>query len=98
MRIAMLMNWEGVTQEQYDQVRSIVNWESDIPNGAVLHVATHDGNALRVTDVWESGEALNNFVQDRLMPGVAKVGITSQPKIEVYPVHAIFTPAFRPIK
>jgi len=94
MKIAMQMRWNGVTIDQYDKVRSIVNWEENVPQGAILHLCTHDGNALRVTDVWDSAENFNTFAHKRLMPGVVEVGITSQPEVEVYPLHALFTPAF----
>ena len=90
----MHMRWEGVSLDQYEQIRPIVNWEGNVPEGAVLHVCSHDGQALRVNDVWESAEDLNNFVNNRLMPEVIKIGVTSQPQVEVYPLHALFTPAF----
>ena len=92
MRIVMLMSWEGATLKQYNDVRKAVDWDKKIPAGAVLHVATADSKGLRITDVWESEEDLNNFVQKRLMPNVKKLGITIEPKVEVYPLHNLFTP------
>jgi len=92
MRISMFMRWEGVTLDQYDQVRDSVDWEGNVPDGTVLHICSHDGDALRVTDVWESAEDFNNFVKDRLMPGVKEVGIEGEPYIEIYPLHALFVP------
>ena len=98
MRIAMFFKWEGVTLEQYEEVRGIVNWEGNVPEGAVLHVCSHDGKSLRITDVWESAEDFNNFVNNRLMPATSKLGITTQPQVEVYPLHALFTPAFEQVE
>ncbi len=92
MRIAMFMSWEGATLQQYDDVRKVVDWDHKIPGGAVLHVATSDSKGLRITDVWESEGDLNNFVHNRLMPNVKKLGITIEPKVEVYPLHNLFTP------
>ena len=96
MAIMMIMEWSGVSVEQYDQLRPIVKWETDHPDGAMFHVASHDGNGLRVTDVWQSAEQMQAFIDKRLMPGVMAIGITSQPKVEVYPTHAIFTPGYDP--
>ncbi|MBS1904332.1 MAG: hypothetical protein JSS75_11555 [Bacteroidetes bacterium] len=93
-KIAMIMKWDGISLEQYEEVRQIVKWEHDIPAGAIFHVATHDGSALRVVDVWESPEQFNRFVETRLMPGVMSTGITTQPQVEIYPAYAIFAPAF----
>jgi len=98
MRITMLMRWDGVTLDQYEEVRGIVDWEGNIPEGAVLHISAHDGKSLRVTDVWESENDLNNFVNNRLMPATSHLGITTQPQVEVYPLHALFTPAFEEVE
>ncbi|MFI5263931.1 MAG: hypothetical protein ACHQM6_05395 [Candidatus Kapaibacterium sp.] len=96
MRIAMFMRWEGVTLDQYEEVRQIVNWEGNVPKGSVLHICSHDGKSLRITDVWESAEDLNNFVNNRLMPETSKI-VNTQPQVEVYPLHALFTPAFEDV-
>ena len=92
MRVVMSMTLDAITPAQYEQLRKIVDWDGNIPKGAVFHVAGFDKNGIRVTDIWESEADCNNFVQSRLMPGVAQIGVTSQPKVEFYPVHAIFAP------
>jgi len=92
--IAMHLTWNGITPAQYDEVRNIVKWEQNAPKGGLFHVAYFDGKGLRVQDVWESAEDMQHFIENRLMPGVAQAGVTSQPAVEVYPVHAIFTPGF----
>ena|ERR1700741_4462608 len=91
-KIVMFMKWEDTTLEQYEAVRKIVDWETDRPKGACFHVAAFDGNALRVTDIWESAGDFNNFIQTRLMPGVKKAGIFGLPQIEILPVHAMYVP------
>lgn len=96
MAIVMNMEWDGITTEQYDQVRKLVNWEGDAPAGGMYHVAATTEKGLRITDVWESAEQFQDFVNKRLMPGVQQLGIPGEPRVEVYPVHAIFAPAYRP--
>jgi hypothetical protein len=92
MQTVMLMRWAGVTPEQYEEARSRVAWETDVPDGAVLHIAGFDGDDLRVTDVWESPEQFQSFVDGRLMPAVQEIGIEGEPEIRLYPVQAIFNP------
>ena len=94
MSIIMTMRWPGITKDQYEAVRELVNWESNIPAGGEFHVAFFDANGLRVTDVWESAESFQHFVDTRLMPGVRQLGVEGNPEVEVHPVHALFTPAF----
>ena len=98
MAIAMFMEWNGVTAEQYDAVRKKVKWETDVPEGAIFHVAALSDKGLHVTDLWASAEDFQNFVEKRLMPGVKEVvGDIDEPHVEVYPVYALFTPKFKPI-
>lgn len=94
MAIAMFMSWPTATVEQYEAVRKIVDWEGDRPPGGLLHVAAFDEGGMHVTDLWDSAEQFQAFVDQRLMPGVAQVGIQSQPEIKVLPVHALWAPAF----
>ena len=90
--IVMNMRWAGVTKEQYDQALKEVRWETDLPNGAKFHVAAFDDKGLLVTDVWDTAEDFNRFVEQRLTPGVEKVGIQGQPEVVITPTHRIFAP------
>ena len=92
MAIMMIMTWEGVSLEQYDAVRAVVNWEEEEPVGGMFHATAHDGKGLRITDLWESADDFNNFVNDRLMPEVVKAGLEGQPQVEIYPLHDVFAP------
>jgi len=92
MAIVMNMRWKGVTKEQYDKTLQAVRWETDVPEGAKFHVASFDADGLRVTDVWETADHFNRFVEDRLMPGVQQVGIAGQPEVEITETHRIFAP------
>ena len=94
MAVVVFIEWDGVTAEQYDAARQLVNWEGDPPEGGVLHVAAATERGMRITDVWESPEVFQAFVNERLTPGVTQLGITSQPRVDIQPVHALFTPAF----
>jgi len=98
MKIVMIMKWDGVTPEQYEKLRGIVNWEGDHPKGAVFHVASFDANGIRVTDIWDSADEFNEFVQTRLMPGTQQVGATGAPQVEIMPAHAIFVPDAQRLK
>lgn len=90
-RIVMLMQWTGVTKELYEKVRKQVNWEGEIPKGAVLHITAFDEKGIRVTDIWKSEEDLNNFIQNRLMPVTGKL-VETKPNIEIYPLYVLFMP------
>jgi hypothetical protein len=92
MKVVMIMKWDGLTPAQYEQIRKSVNWEGDRPQGANFHVAAFGNNALHVTDIWDSADDFNNFVQHRLMPGVMAAGIPGMPQVDIYPIHAVYAP------
>jgi hypothetical protein len=92
MAIVMNMRWKGVTPEQYDAAREDVKWEVDSPVGAKYHVASFDDDGLLVTDVWDSAEDFNRFVEERLMPSVARLGIAGEPDVTIRDAHRTFAP------
>jgi hypothetical protein len=55
-----------------------------------MHVTAHDGKGLRITDVWESPEAFQAFVNDRLTPATSAMGLPGPPNVEIYPLHDMF--------
>ena len=92
MAIVMQMSWPEVTKEQYEKVRKDVNWEGSVPRGAKFHVAYMAKDGFRVLDLWDSAQDFNAFVETRLMAAVQKVGIKTQPAVEISEAHAIFAP------
>ena len=71
----------------YETLRKEVDWEHNHPAGVILHAAGFDesGNNVRVADIWESEEQLNNFVSNRLMPVMQKGGVPA-PKVEIFQI------------
>jgi hypothetical protein len=96
MAIGMFMDWDGVTAEQYDEVRNAVQWETDRPDGALFHVATFDDDGAHIFDMWDSAEQFQRFVEERLMPATTAAGLPGEPDVRVFEVHATYTPAFAP--
>lgn len=96
MAVMMYMEWPGIGVEEYEAARRRVNWEGDVPPGAMFHVTAATENGLRVVDVWESEEQFQAFVNERLMPGVQELGIPGEPRVEILPAHSLFAPAFQP--
>ena len=92
MATVMLMHWPEVSLDQYEQARKEINWEGNVPKGAKFHVAWMAKDGFHVLDLWESREDFEKFVQERLMPGVQKIGIKGEPKVEFEEAQAIFAP------
>ena len=94
MAVVMRMLWPEVSPEQYDKVREIVRWETDPAPGGLFHVAYFDEGGFKTTDVWESPEHFQTFVDTRLMPGIAEAGgIDGEPNVTFTPAHAVYNAA-----
>jgi hypothetical protein len=92
MAVMVLLSWKGVGVEQYNAIRAEVNLEANPPPGGQFHVVAATPDGLRITDVWDSPENFNAFVGTRLMPAVQKLGIATQPTVEILPAHAVYQP------
>src|SRR6185295_2872277 len=92
MSTVMSMEWAGLTQDQYNQVMRNLDLDKTPPAGGIFHVAGFTGGTLRVLDVWESQQAFEKFQKERITPAAQKAGITTQPKVQFYPVHNLYAP------
>jgi hypothetical protein len=97
MAILLLMEWPGVTEAQYEAAMRELNMEVDPPSGGVIHLAALTSSGLRVVEVWESEAAFQAFAETRIMPAVQKVGITSEPRVEIAQLHNLYVPALSTI-
>jgi len=91
MSTVIMQRWDAVTPAQYDQIHEIVRWDVDVPAGMSFHVASFEGDILRMLDIWDSEEQFMTFVQTRIMPAVAQVGLAGQPDMIVTSAHDLFS-------
>ena len=94
MAVMMHMKWDGIGAADYDAVRKVVDWEGNPPPGGLFHVMAVGDDGISITDVWETAAEFEAFAHDRLMPGVKQLGIAGEPRVEVLPAHAVFTPGY----
>lgn len=93
MATMMLMEWPGITPELYEEAREIVGWERNPPEGGLIHVSRFENDTLYVTDIWDSEQQCTDFVQQRLMPGLAPLNIPTHPTVRFAPIHRTWVPA-----
>ncbi len=90
MAVAMTMHWPGLTSDQYDAVMAKLGLDANPPAGAVLHVATETDHGIDVVDIWQTEQAFNSFLEQRLLPVVSELGITGEPGITIVPLHNLY--------
>lgn len=89
MSYAFVQDIEGGDWETYQQI--VKEAGDQRPAGLVIHVAGPTEGGVRLIDVWESEEACQRFMAERLEPARARVlasrGFTPmEPRIEVLDV------------
>ncbi len=93
MAVLMIMELDGATTDDYEAVNEAIGiHEGNLPDGLISHAVgpTEDGTGLLITDVWESPEQLERFVQNQVGPAMEKVGLESGAQPRVHPVHNHF--------
>jgi hypothetical protein len=92
MATVMEMKWPSISRDDYERAREAVNWEGDVPDGAIFHVSWFE-DGLRVIDVWESQQDFERFGSERLMPKLQELGIArDEPDVRFHDAHAYFAP------
>jgi hypothetical protein len=95
MPVGIRLKFKGGTQEQYDTVHSEMNVDADPPEGLIFHSAGPIDEGWGVLDFWESREAFDRFVSERLGPGSQALGdrgMPGPPDVHEFPVHNITKP------
>jgi len=92
MAIGMICEIPNGTQKQYDEVMKHLNLQGKLPTGCLSHFAGPQQGCWCVVDVWESKEAFEKFMQQKLGSALQKAGVPPiQPKF--FPVHNTLKPA-----
>jgi len=89
MAFGVVLDFEGGTLDQYDQVIEKMGFT---PGGAgapggLFHWVTETDDGIRVTDVWETREQFERFADDQIGPITQEVGIPNPPQVSFHEVH-----------
>ncbi len=90
MAVAMYMHWPGLTSDQYDSIMARLGLDANPPAGWVLHMATVTEEGVDVCDIWQTEQAFNGFLEQRVLPAVSELGIRGEPDIRVIPLHNLY--------
>jgi len=95
MAIGLRLKFDGGAQEEYDAVHSHLGIDDDPPEGLIFHMAGPIDEGWGVIDVWESRQHFDNFLANRLGPGIQELGDRAPqapPDIKEFPVHHFLKP------
>ena len=96
MPVLVVLDRDGIGVAEHEALRARVGWEEGVPPGALFHVVAQTDDGMRAADLWESAEAFQCFVADRLVPAAAELGIPGGPRVDLRPTVDVFTPGYQP--
>ncbi len=85
MAVELILEFEGVTTNEYEAVNKDLGIDPDSgegnwPDGLVAHSAgLNDDGHLVVIEVWDTREHQAKFMEERLGEALAKGGVTGPP-------------------
>jgi len=91
MAIARIFDGPGWTPAQYDALIEKMALGGRAAPGVLFHWAASTPDGMRAVDVYESREAADRLVGERVGPAAAALGLPL-PQITEYEVHATLRP------
>jgi hypothetical protein len=83
---------EGLTPEEYRSVLDKMGVETHPDAHIYLHITASIEDGFRVIEIWDSKEAFEEFLKNRLAPANEALGIKRTASITVKPLHNFFAP------
>ncbi len=90
MAVLWILEWDGITREVFAEIKARTDWEAEAPAGLQHQVSAFSNKSLVLAQVWQSPDHVLRFMEDRLLPAIKSMGINSMPKVDQYPIEAIF--------
>ncbi len=90
MAVGIRLKFAGGTQENYDAAHAVMEIDTDPPAEMIVHSAGPIEGGWGVIDFWESRQAFDDFVAERLMPrlqGLGDRGFQNPPEVKEFQVH-----------
>ncbi len=90
MSVVVISVAPGVGPEQDAQMVAALDLENEPPAGGHPRIAGPTDAGWRIISVWDSAEAFDAFVRDRLTPMFEQVG-RATPEFEISPIESLIT-------
>jgi quinol monooxygenase YgiN len=74
--MAVVLITNAPSREAYEAIDREVG--SAAPHGCIVHTASEVDDGIRIVDVWESKQHIEEFFQSKLGPAFAKLGVEAE--------------------
>jgi hypothetical protein len=90
--VAVFMHFPGLRRDQYDRLMADLRLDANPPLGEILHVAADAPDGINAVDLWQTREAAESFLAERLRPALTAAGVRVEVSVDVLPLRNVFAP------
>ena len=90
MAVAVRMRYPGMKPADYDRLMLSFGLDESPPIGEILHLAVERGERIEAWDVWQTAQAAEAFVENRLRPALRQLRLNVEPEFELMPLHNLY--------
>jgi hypothetical protein len=93
MAVTLFMRIPELTVAKYDRMMAGLELDASPPAGSILHIASESVGAVNVVEVWQTAQAAESFVQNRLQGAVRAEGVKEPLSSRIEPLYNMFAPS-----
>jgi hypothetical protein len=90
MAVAVFIRYVGVSLHEYDALMARFAFDASPPIGEIVHIAAEADGGVDVCEVWQTAEAAESFIEQRLAPALVEQGISDELEYRIAPLHNLY--------
>ena len=92
MAVTLFMRIPELTVARYDALIVGLELDANPPPGLILHVATESVGSVNILEAWQTSQAAESFVENRLRDALLGHGVNEPLAYRIEPMHNLFAP------
>ena len=92
MAFALFTRVPELDLARYDRMMYELDLDVNPPAGAILHIASEGAGGINVCELWQTREAAESFVEQRLQGTFDRHGVKERVSFRIEPLHNLFAP------
>jgi hypothetical protein len=73
MAVGIILEWDGFDTSDYDGVCERIGFPANWPEALISHAAGQSEEGLRLTEIWESREDFDRWIENVIQPAVGEI-------------------------
>jgi len=92
MAVTLFMRIPELSLDRYDRMMLDLELDASPPVGSIVHIATEAVGGINICEVWQTAQAAESFVEQRLREAVKDQGVNDPLSYRIEPLHNLFAP------